>query len=159
VSTHADVSGRRASSAGVPRPGRCGKNLPNRPPVLQTWPPPGWAIHGVPSPTACRRLSGPKPAFAAQRSHCRPLSSIPSAKCPPNTGHRCSVALPNSCAMQSLASFYASTLPLRLSPAPYATSTTGTIEPSISPMKGKCSDLQSAEWTCNHPHWARIICN
>jgi len=20
-------------------------------------------------------------------------------------------------------------------------------------------NLQSAEWTCNHPHWARIICN
>ena len=64
--------------------------------------------------------------------------------------------------MQSLASFQTNALPLRLSPGPSATSTTGTIEPSISPMNVRPaadSAWISRATSCSNRHcaWRSVV--
>ena len=117
------------------------------------------AIHGAPSPTACRWLSAPKPAFAAQRAHCRPLSSTPPAKCPPNTGaappQRMHEAEPGLLPRQGPA------LAL-VGGASLVASTTGTIEPSISPTNSRPCAVPagiSRARSCSNRHcaWRSVV--
>jgi hypothetical protein len=123
---------------------------------------PGRHLAGDPRRTVAHRMQAAvrakTGATPAHRSHCRPLSSTPPAKCPPNTG----ITLPSAWAMQSLASFQTSALPLRLSSASFATSTTGTIEPSISlmnvrPFAGSARISRAISCAKMHCAWCSVI--